>query len=235
MDVFDLTSQAKVLANRRNALKSTGPKDASTTRFNALRHGLTSKRLVVMPFENPSEYDRLLRNFRADFQPRLLIEEILIEKMAVSLWRYQRILKAEKTEIEVEIAEAPLLFEAQEGDRRNCAAFGGYGDHLTGLTGQSRQSQQSQEIENGNSPLKRLEQTGPMRKQLYLEKKLRPATSSQLIRYESMLEREFYRALLLLTNIRPNRLGSFRKIKSIRTNNANPSSRLSSLRRPTQN
>lgn len=61
-----LTSDAKVEANRRNALKSSGPKDRSMTRFNALKHGLKAREVAVMPYKDPARYARLLEALRED-------------------------------------------------------------------------------------------------------------------------------------------------------------------------
>ncbi len=40
------TSLPKIVANRENAKISTGPKDTSLTRLNALKHGLLSKEAI---------------------------------------------------------------------------------------------------------------------------------------------------------------------------------------------
>jgi len=113
-----LTSQAQIDANRRNAQQSTGPKDASRTKFNAVKHGLTAKDLVVMPLENPDEYNLLCEGLRRSFQSQSPIEKILIEQMASSIWRIRRIRRGERANIEEDLAEAPLEFELAENKRR---------------------------------------------------------------------------------------------------------------------
>jgi len=95
MKVARTISETRVEANRRNALSSTGPKDMSVTRFNALKHGLTAEKMVVTPFEDPTEYKVLVEALRADFQPQTAIEELLIQQMASSLWRRRRIIRGE--------------------------------------------------------------------------------------------------------------------------------------------
>ena len=74
-----MTSEIQVEANRRNALKSTGPRDTSLTRFNALKNGLTAEKLVVTRYENREDYESLLEALRRNFQPQTAVEHILIE------------------------------------------------------------------------------------------------------------------------------------------------------------
>ena len=97
-----MTSEIQVEANRRNALKSTGPRDTSLTRFNALKNGLTAEKLVVTRYENREDYESLLEALLRDFQPQTAVEHILIEQMATSLWRRYRIVRAEKVDDEDE-------------------------------------------------------------------------------------------------------------------------------------
>src|SRR6266567_9478057 len=53
-----MTSLRQLEANRRNALRSTGPRTENgkqQSRRNALKHGLTAE-TVIEPLENPEEY-----------------------------------------------------------------------------------------------------------------------------------------------------------------------------------
>jgi hypothetical protein len=193
-----LTSEVKIRANRENALKSTGPKDTGLTRFNALRHGLTAKELTVMPFETPADYEALLEGLRQDFQPHSTIEEILIEQMAQSLWRRQRVVRVEKSEIEADLAMAPLHFDAAEHRKRASARFGGYGKGTEGLD----DLVPSFTGDDTDPHLETLKATAEERKKLYVESQLKPSVGPLLLRYESTLERQFYRALIMLTKIR---------------------------------
>ena len=54
-----MTSQAKILANRRNAKKSTGPRTKAGKRraaMNALKHGMTAK-LALMQDEDQAAFE----------------------------------------------------------------------------------------------------------------------------------------------------------------------------------
>ena len=192
-----LTSEVKIRANRENALKSTGPKDTGLTRLNALRHGLTAKELTVMPYETPEDYECLLEGLRRDFQPHSVIEEFLLEQLAQSLWSRQRVVRAEKSKIEADLAEAPLDFDAEEHRKRASARFGGYGKGTEGLN----DPMPSFTGDDKDPHLETLKATGEERKKLYIESQLKPSVGPLLLRYESTLERQFYRFLVMLTKI----------------------------------
>ena len=83
-------SPAKLAANRRNGRKSKGPKTEegkSRSRWNALKHGVLSRRLLVLGNDDRDTYSLLLENLRRDLNPGNALEEILIEKVAMAYWR----------------------------------------------------------------------------------------------------------------------------------------------------
>ena len=66
-----MSSAAKALANRQNSLHSTGPATAegkAASSQNALRHGLTSKQ-IVLPGEDAAHYDELRQDLLAAYIP----------------------------------------------------------------------------------------------------------------------------------------------------------------------
>ncbi len=73
--------------------KWTGPRTAAgkeRSSLNALKHGLTSRR-VVLPYENQAEYDALLKDLLDESQPVGIIEFELVNDIAASLWRLRRV------------------------------------------------------------------------------------------------------------------------------------------------
>ncbi len=98
-------SPRRIEANRRNALRSTGPKTPEgkrMVRWNALKHGLLAKEVVIGAGEgeeSQAEFENLLAQLRAEWQPEGIREEMLVEKMAVSYWRHRRALRCEMGEI----------------------------------------------------------------------------------------------------------------------------------------
>jgi hypothetical protein len=89
-----------MLANRANSQRSTGPKtEAGQERSsrNSFRHGLTSSK-VVLPGEDPAEYDAFRADILEQYQPANAIEQILAEELAAAGWRLNRA-RAVETEI----------------------------------------------------------------------------------------------------------------------------------------
>src|SRR4051812_33400960 len=70
------------LANALNAQKSTGPKDTSVTRYNALRHGMAAETLVL-PDEQPEAIARRAAEWNSAQKPFDAYELWLVEVMAV--------------------------------------------------------------------------------------------------------------------------------------------------------
>ena len=83
----------KLAANRANAQHSTGPKDTTSTRFNGIQHGLTSKQTVI-PGESQEEYDKFQPNSSSDLNPQSAIERTLADRSRrrrLETQRFQRI------------------------------------------------------------------------------------------------------------------------------------------------
>jgi len=76
-----MATAAQIAANRRNALKSTGPRTAAgkaASSRNALRHGLTARATVVLD-EDAQDFLRLRTELRIALAPRDAREELLAE------------------------------------------------------------------------------------------------------------------------------------------------------------
>jgi hypothetical protein len=79
--------------NQANAQHSTGPKSAEGKKkssLNALRHGLTGQ-IVVMPTEDLEAYQRHLESFTAECNPKGPIEAHLVQALADTSWRLNRV------------------------------------------------------------------------------------------------------------------------------------------------
>ena len=93
-------------ANRLNALKSTGPQTPegkAAVKLNALRHGLRA-RTVVLPGENPDDFQQLCDDLETEWQPTSRSEQFYVEQMAISQWKLTRIEVAEKSIVPQEAA-----------------------------------------------------------------------------------------------------------------------------------
>jgi hypothetical protein len=87
-----MTSLKQIEANRRNALKSTGPttpegKDRSCR--NALRHGLTAE-TVIAALEDAEDYQAFEAAVIADYDAESAVERELVLRLASVLWRLRR-------------------------------------------------------------------------------------------------------------------------------------------------
>ena len=97
--------QRRIEANRRNALRSTGPKSArgkDMAARNSWKHGLLAKSAVIMlgpAKENKAEFEELLSGLRDYFDPVGAAEELLVEEIAVSYWMERRAQLYENGEI----------------------------------------------------------------------------------------------------------------------------------------
>jgi hypothetical protein len=82
-------------------LRSTGPRTEpgkKRSSQNALKAGIFS-RVILLKGESRSEYQSLLEGLWKSLQPEGKLEQVLVEKLATTLWRHQRLLIAEGAEI----------------------------------------------------------------------------------------------------------------------------------------
>ena len=87
-----MTPYRQIEANRRNALKSTGPKTEDgkqTSRCNAVRHGLTAE-TVIGALEDAEEYKAFEAAITADYDAQSAVERELVLRLASILWRLRR-------------------------------------------------------------------------------------------------------------------------------------------------
>jgi hypothetical protein len=85
-------------ANRRNAQQSTGPRSEigkKTSSLNALRHGLTS-RIVVLPTEDLAAYKTFSAEFLADLAPETFSERQCAQTIIDTQWRLNRVRSLEE-------------------------------------------------------------------------------------------------------------------------------------------
>jgi hypothetical protein len=92
-----MSTQKQIDANRRNALKSTGPKSdegKAHSRMNALRHGLTASQ-AVLPHENEDDYEKLREGMLESYAPADPAELAIIEELVNAYWRLLRLHRVE--------------------------------------------------------------------------------------------------------------------------------------------
>jgi hypothetical protein len=107
-----VVSQRQISANRRNAKASTGPKSMRGKRRsarNALKHGLLAREAVLSDryaFERRADFDALLADLLAELKPRTVLEQTLVERIAVAYWRLRRAQRYEAGAIQA-VLDAP--------------------------------------------------------------------------------------------------------------------------------
>ena len=87
-----MTAYRQIEANRRNALKSTGPKTEAgkhSSRCNAVRHGLTAE-TVIGALEDAEDYKTFEAAIIADYDAQSAVERELVLRLASVLWRLRR-------------------------------------------------------------------------------------------------------------------------------------------------
>ncbi len=102
-EMTNRTSDRKIVANRSNSKKSSGPKNTIRTRLNALKHGLLADALTEL--DDRENYGRLHATLEEDYVPRTRLECYLVERIAFCIVRLDRACKLESEYIaEVEAA-----------------------------------------------------------------------------------------------------------------------------------
>src|SRR5664280_2882406 len=87
-----MSSLKQIEANRRNALKSTGPTTSEgkeRSRCNAVRHGLAAE-TVIATLEDAEDYQAFEAAVIADYDAESAVERELVLRLASVLWRLRR-------------------------------------------------------------------------------------------------------------------------------------------------
>src|SRR5437588_1234301 len=102
-----MTSIRQIQANRRNALKSTGPNTVEgklQSRRNAVRHGLTAE-TVIRALEDAEDYKAFEAAIIADYDAQTAVERELVLRLASVLWRLRRATKMETGLFEIQVEQ----------------------------------------------------------------------------------------------------------------------------------
>jgi hypothetical protein len=86
-------SQKKLIANRRNARRSTGPRTREgkrTVSRNALKHGVLSDQIEVLPGETSDRFESLCLKLRNGIGPKNAKQEPRVHNTALLIWKLGR-------------------------------------------------------------------------------------------------------------------------------------------------
>jgi len=88
-----MSSEAKIIANRRNAQKSTGPRTRegkATASKNSIKHGLCAHQAVISS-EKPVDFCIERERILSDLVPESPMESMLAERIVDLSWRLNRV------------------------------------------------------------------------------------------------------------------------------------------------
>jgi hypothetical protein len=193
-----MTSDKQAKANRRNALKSTGPKTPegkATVRHNALKHGLLSPD-VLLPEEDDTALKELSQRLRDELQPQGELEGLLVDRIIAATWRLRRLGRVEAGifawELYGELLER-AQGEAQTYERSSLEDFleNHYGPstRITNKQKHRKALTKAQEIK-----AKQDAETATLGR-TFIRDANKANAFSKLSRYETTIERSLYKAL----------------------------------------
>jgi hypothetical protein len=109
-----MPSELKSATSRANGAKSHGPitpegKDKSSQ--NALDHGFTAKKTIILECENLGQFQTMLGDYTVTYQPGSAVEEDLVSEMVACRWRMQRLRL-----IETALIDSEMDHELPEGE-----------------------------------------------------------------------------------------------------------------------
>ena len=183
MHLSSMTSQRKIEANRRNARHSTGPRRHHREgEFDPAggNDGILTREVIVAESENWEQLKRIHQGFRNAWLPVGQMEEVLVEKITIAYWRMRRVLRAEAGDIGRQAYSIPSKVETRRV--------------LMEVTGGPDKT--SPEDDQKWSGLQQQRSAIP-----------EPDFLHALAQYETVMERQFYRAIRTLERIQGMRLG----------------------------
>jgi hypothetical protein len=202
-----MASEKQMVANRKNAERSTGPKTGAGKRAiagNAVKHGLLSGH-VLLPGDDVAAFEALREGMWEALKPTGELEGVLADRIVHGLWRLQRLglvetglLLAARCDLEAEKATA----EAQRYTRSDMAEMFNTIPH--GDVTVTDEAAHAAALERGRQAAARKEDDIPMLGRAFLANE---GTFAALSRYESNIERGLYKALHELQRLQAARSG----------------------------
>ncbi len=97
-----MSTEAQILANRRNAQKSTGPRTPQGKAIvsqNAVKHGLLAAHVVITS-ESQADFDLYRRQLLDELDPVSPMESMLAERIVSLSWRLRRVCRIQNQAID---------------------------------------------------------------------------------------------------------------------------------------
>ncbi len=87
-----MSTESQILANRRNAQKSTGPRTSegkSAISQNAVQHSLSARQAIISS-ESQADFDLYRERMLSELAPASPMESMLAERIVSLSWRLKR-------------------------------------------------------------------------------------------------------------------------------------------------
>ena len=189
-----MTSSKQIEANRRNALKSTGPRTEAgkeQSRRNAVRHGLTAE-TVVDVLEDPEDYRTFETAVTSDFDVETAVERELVLRLASLLWRLRRATAIDTGLLQIpgnvdEASDPEIARHANETNVADVVQIGHFAHELNDH--EKEESASEPDLALSSVISKRFMQ-------------LDPGAVERLGRYETALWRQVYQVIFVLDYLR---------------------------------
>ena len=100
-----MSTEAQIVANRRNSTKSTGPQTVegkAAVAKNALKHGLFAQENLIIG-ENREDFDLFQEEILTELDPAGIMESMLAERIVSLSWRLKRAERMQSQAIDVKI------------------------------------------------------------------------------------------------------------------------------------
>jgi hypothetical protein len=113
-----MASEAQILANRRNAQQSTGPRTEegkAASSQNAVKHGLLGKRDVISS-EDPEEFDGFREQMLRELNPAGPMETVLAERIVSLSWRLKRAERMQNEALDCLLAQEVAGSDGESGE-----------------------------------------------------------------------------------------------------------------------
>ncbi len=121
LNAAKITSEKKVISNRKNARKSTGPRTPAGKLIvgqNARKHGLLSEKLTFANARQKLEFEQFRADLEEDVAPLGMRERMMVEEIA-TCWLKQRTAQSWSTrdlKARRKLATASMAFVAEEDE-----------------------------------------------------------------------------------------------------------------------
>lgn len=180
----------KVSASQRNGSQSRGPvtaKGKAVSSQNARKHGILSRELIL-PDEKAEEFQALFNQLQEELRPLGTLENTLVERIAIAIWRQRRLVRAETSKTLLWQC-FPEMSGSKEGSEVQQLIINIYKKY-------TKPEDRLDELKS--QPVPEDESNAQGLSRLISDSKLLPENADQLSRYQSALDNELYKAMRAL-------------------------------------